>query len=100
MNVRKDEHFGLSPLIKKQVKPKNCSVTDHLLFCNYSVSYDNYSILKCENVFIRTEKEPLNNERSINRLGIGKLHRHHSTYSAGPINKVFARIFFILIAAT
>ena len=36
-------------LPKKQVKPKNSYVADHLLFCNHSAFYDNFSILMHEN---------------------------------------------------
>ena len=39
-------------MIKKsllQVKPKNSSVADHLLLCNHSESYDDFSILTREN---------------------------------------------------
>ena len=32
LSVRIAKHIGISPLTKKQVKPKNSSVTDHLLF--------------------------------------------------------------------
>ena len=35
LNVRISEHIGISPLNKKQVKPKNGSVANHLLFCNH-----------------------------------------------------------------
>ena len=49
LNVRIGEHIGISPLTRKQVKPKNSSVDDHLLFCNHSASYDNFCILTCEN---------------------------------------------------
>ena len=64
LNVRIGEHNGISPLTKKLVKPKIRSVADHLLFCNHSASYDDFSILTCENrVFTRTEREPVNNER-------------------------------------
>ena len=92
LNVTIGEHIGTSPLTKKQVKPKNNSVADHLLLCNHSTSYDNFSILMRENkkflqVFIR-------------KLKIGTLHRHHCTYSTGPSNKIFVRIFFVLIVAT
>ena len=38
LNVRIGEHIGMSPLTKKQVKPKNSLVADHLLFCNHSSS--------------------------------------------------------------
>ena len=49
LNVRIGKHAGVSPLTKKQVKPKNSSVADHLLFCNHSASYDDFSILTREN---------------------------------------------------
>ena len=49
LNVRTGEHIGILPLIKKQVKPKNCSEADHLLFCNHSASHDDFSILTREN---------------------------------------------------
>ena len=49
LNVRIGEHIGVSPFIKKQVKPQNSSVADHLLFCNQSASYDDISILTRKN---------------------------------------------------
>ena len=49
MNVRISEHIGISRFIKKQVKPKNSSIADNLLFCNHSASYDDFSILTREN---------------------------------------------------
>ena len=38
------------------------SVTDHLIFCNHSASYDDYSILTCDyySIFPWTEREPVN----------------------------------------
>ena len=42
-------HIDISPLTKKQVKPNKNSPVDHLLFCNHSASFDNFSILKREN---------------------------------------------------
>ena len=44
LNVRIGEHIGISPLTRKQVKPKNSSVVDHLLLCNHSASYHDFSI--------------------------------------------------------
>ena len=45
-NVRIGEHIGILPLTtKKQDKPQNSSVADHLLFCNHSAYYDDISIL-------------------------------------------------------
>ena len=49
LNVRIGKHIGISPLPKKQVKPKISSVADHLLFCNHLASYDDFSILRPEN---------------------------------------------------
>ena len=49
LNVRIGEHIGISPLTRKQVKPKNSSIADHLLLCNHSASYDDFSIITCEN---------------------------------------------------
>ena len=49
LHVRIGEHIGISPLIRKQVKPKNDSIADHLLLCNHSASYDDFSIITCEN---------------------------------------------------
>ena len=48
-NVRICEHIGISPLTKKQVKPKNSCEADHLLFCNHSTYNDGFSILKHKN---------------------------------------------------
>ena len=55
LNVRIGEHIGISPLTKKQVKPTNSSIDDHLLFCNHSTSYEDFSITMRENkkVFTR-----------------------------------------------
>ena len=60
LNVRIGEHIGISPLTRKQVKPKNSSVADHLLLCNHSASYDDFSILTRENKkFLLELKESL-----------------------------------------
>ena len=48
LKVRIGEHIGTSPLTKKQVKPKNSSLANYLLVCNYSASYDNFSIVTRE----------------------------------------------------
>ena len=45
LNVRIGEDTGISPLTKKQFKPKNSYVAEHLLLWNYSASYDDFSIL-------------------------------------------------------
>ena len=48
-NVRIGGCIVISPLTKKQVKPKNNSVVNHLPFCNHSASYDDFSLLMQEN---------------------------------------------------
>ena len=55
LNVKTGEHIGISPLTKKQVKPKSRSVADHLLLCNHSVSYDDFNILTRENKMVLLE---------------------------------------------
>ena len=64
------EHIGISPLTKKKVKPKGSAVSDHLLLCNHSPSFENFSILIKENkklllelkesLLIMKDKPPLN----------------------------------------
>ena len=50
LDIRSGEHIGVSPFTGKKVKPiKNSAVRDHLLHCNYSPSFDNFSILGHEN---------------------------------------------------
>ena len=71
LNFRIGEHIGTSPLIRKQVKPNNSSVADHLLICNHSAFYDNLSILMHEKIKNLLElKESLlkmRNKPSMNR---------------------------------
>ena len=46
LDIRSGEHISVSPFTGKKVKPiKNSAVRDHLLRCNYSPSFDNFSIL-------------------------------------------------------
>ena len=60
LNVRTGEPIGISSLTKKQVKPKKCSVADHLLFCNHSAPYDDFIIVTRENKkFLLELKESL-----------------------------------------
>ena len=49
-------------LPENKVKSKNSSVADHLLLCNHSASYDDFSILTRENVHTRIERKPVSNE--------------------------------------
>ena len=64
-------NIAVLPLKRKQVKPKNSSVADHLLLCNHSASYDDFSILTRENKkFLLELKESLlimRNKPSLNR---------------------------------
>ena len=58
LNFRIGEHIGLSPPTRKQVK--SSSVADHLLLCNNSASYGDFSILTRENKkFLLELKESL-----------------------------------------
>ena len=60
LNVRIGLQIGISPLTRKQAKPKKGSVADHLLLCNHSASYDDFSILTCESkTFLLELKESL-----------------------------------------
>ena len=52
------EHIGISTLTKKQVKPKDSYISNHLLLINHSASYNDFSILTREN-----EKFVARNER-------------------------------------
>ena len=71
LNVRIGEHIGILSLIRKQVKPKNSSVANHLLLCNHSASYDDFSILTRQNkTFLLELKETLliiRDKQSLNR---------------------------------
>ena len=71
LNVRIGEHIGISPLTRKQVKPKNSSIADQLLLCNHSASYDDFSILTRDNSkFLLELKESLlilRDKASLNR---------------------------------
>ena len=48
LNVRIGEHIGISPLTKEKVKPKGSAVSDHLVLCNHSPSFKNFSVLTKE----------------------------------------------------
>ena len=49
LNVRIGEHIGISPLTRKKVKPKGSVVSDHLLLCNHSPSFESFSVLTKQN---------------------------------------------------
>ena len=46
LKVSSGEHIGISPLTFNKVKPSaESSVRDHLLFCDHSPSFDDFTIL-------------------------------------------------------
>ena len=49
LNVRIEEHIGILTLTKKKFKPKGSAVSDHMLLCNHSPSFENFSVLTKEN---------------------------------------------------
>ena len=49
LNITTGEHIGTSPLTKKKVKFKGSAVSDHLLLCNHSPSFEHFSVLTKEN---------------------------------------------------
>ena len=64
LDVRIGKHIGLSPLTRKQNKPKNRFLASHLLLCNHSTPFVDFSILMREQkVFTWIERKPVNNER-------------------------------------
>ena len=60
LDIRSGEHIG-PPFTGKKVKPiKNSALRDHLLHCNYSPSFDDFSTLAHENKkFLLEIKESL-----------------------------------------
>ena len=49
LNVRIGKHIGISPLTKKKLKPEGSAISNHLLLCNHSPSFDSFSVLTKEN---------------------------------------------------
>ena len=65
VNVRIGQYIVISPIIKKQVNPKNSSIGEHLPPSNPSTSFDDFNILAVRTKdFIRTDRKHVNNERS------------------------------------
>ena len=75
LDMRSGEQIGVSPLTGKKVKPSNNSaICDHLVYCNFLPSFDNFSVLAHENkkhlleikesLLIKRDKPSLN--RNIN----------------------------------
>ena len=48
-NVGIGEHIRISSLTKKKVKPKDSAVSNHLLLCNHSLSFEIFFVLTKEN---------------------------------------------------
>ena len=60
--MRIGEHIGISPLTKKKVQPRGSAVSEHLLLCNHSSSFENFSVLTEENkISIGIERKSPNN---------------------------------------
>ena len=49
LNVRIGKHIRISPLTRNKVKPKGSAVSNHLLLCNYSPFFENFSVPTKEN---------------------------------------------------
>ena len=77
MNIRVDEHSGISPLTGKKSKPRTTTaIKDHVLFCDHAVSLGDFKILAISNsefylkikesLLISGDKPELNrNEKSL-----------------------------------
>ena len=61
MKVRAGEHIGISPITNKRTKASNNSaICDHLLLCNNTPSFDEFSVLAHgKNKFLLEIKESL-----------------------------------------
>ena len=79
LHGRIGDDTGISMLTNKKVKPMGSAVSDHLLLCNNSLSFENFSLLTKENKkFLLELKESLLIMRvklSLNR-NIRYLHRY------------------------
>ena len=53
--VRSRKHISLSPLTNKNVKPRESSITDHLLLYNRTSSLDDFSVLVHEDAKFRLD---------------------------------------------
>ena len=71
LNVRIGEHIGISLLTRKKNKSKGSALSDHLLLCSHSPSFENFSVLTKENKkFLLELKESLlimRNKPSLNK---------------------------------
>lgn len=65
LNERIGEHSGILHFTKKKVKPKNSSVSNHLLFCNDSSSFDNFGTVTPweRKAFAEIERKPVDDKK-------------------------------------
>ena len=61
LKVRSGENIGISPVTFRKNKPsKESAIRDHLLICNNMPSFDKFTILLCEylwvNMFLKSKK--------------------------------------------
>ena len=61
------KNLGIPPLTRKQGKSKNSSVGNHLLFCNHSACYDDFSVLTCENKKLKKSLLIMKNQNFLHR---------------------------------
>ena len=99
LNVRIGEHIGISLLTRRKVKPKGSAVSDHLLLCNHSPSFENFSVLIKENKkFLLELKESLlimRDKPSLNRnIRSAPLYLFNKVYVYSPFRELN---FWILI---
>ena len=89
LNVRIGEHIAISSITEKKAKTKDSAVSDHLLLCNHSPSFQNFSVLNEENKkFLLELKESLlimKDKPSLNKTL--DLHRYTylTKYSFNPL---------------
>ena len=105
LNVRIGEHIAISSITEKKAKSKDSAVSDHLLLCNHSPSFQNFSVLNEENKkFLLELKESLlimKDKPSLNKTL--DLHRYTylTKYSFNPLfGKLNSWIFIILIVTS
>ena len=57
-NVRIGEHIEISPMMKKQVKSMGSPVSDYLLLCHDSPSFESFNVLpgKIKNFLLELQK--------------------------------------------
>ena len=102
LNVRIGEDIGISPFTEKKVKPKCSAVSDHLLLCNHSPSFENFIVLTKENKTLLLElKESLlimREKPSLNRnIRSAPLYLFDKVQVYSPFGELNSWILIILI---